>query len=377
VKRLLLALFVIVSAGPSTWAFPIWADTPGQTLYARIRTGATTSVAVAFTEGTSNAVGYYSIADASVLSAGLSTAGDYTFKVFVGTPSTSAADTQIGSGSFAWNGSIEIPQTANTTFFGGSAGTFSSGRPEVTLTWNSTWDTEVQSEVDDALRALELDHLLLTDTPTTVPGSGILNDLLEWDATPSLWRFRANALEQAPSGGPGGGGMTVEEHDWLEAIFNKLPSGGIMGAGIDYPTGDELGEIAEEILTAVENIDIIGDLTPVAPTSIADSRTWFVNADGWKAGNIVTVKAPFAGTLAANGELNDDFDIDRDGAITVTITDPVDDPVVATDFTVTGDGRTLHFDVPELTITGNYAVLVTLETLDGQTVSLECKLVVR
>jgi len=67
------------------------------------------------------------------------------------------------------------------------------------IPWNSSWDLEVESEVNDALVVLHLDHLLAVDTGGTLPGvSGALwQDLLEDDG--GTWRFIANALETAPS----------------------------------------------------------------------------------------------------------------------------------------------------------------------------------
>jgi hypothetical protein len=69
------------------------------------------------------------------------------------------------------------------------------------IPWNAAWDAEVQSEVDDALKALELDHLFVTDyDPTAKPGlaTALLNELIGNDVGVS--QFTANALELSPSG---------------------------------------------------------------------------------------------------------------------------------------------------------------------------------
>lgn len=79
----------------------------------------------------------------------------------------------------------------------GSAGAGLTGIP-----WNASWDAEVESEVNDALVALHLDHLLAVDyDPASKPGTStaLLNELIESDGGVS--RFTANALEQGPSGG--------------------------------------------------------------------------------------------------------------------------------------------------------------------------------
>ena len=64
--------------------------------------------------------------------------------------------------------------------------------------WNASWDAEVQSEVQDAIEANHLDHLLAVDyDPASKPGTStaLLNELVENDGGVS--RFTANALEQA------------------------------------------------------------------------------------------------------------------------------------------------------------------------------------
>lgn len=69
------------------------------------------------------------------------------------------------------------------------------------IPWNAAWDTEVESEVNDALVALHLDHLFAVDyDPASKPGTGtaLLNELIESNAGVS--RYTAAALAQAPGG---------------------------------------------------------------------------------------------------------------------------------------------------------------------------------
>src|SRR5688572_7112580 len=96
-------------------------DTPGLTLYVRVRTADTTSVAVALTEGTGNGVGYYKVTDAALVAGGLSSAGTFTYKVFSGAASTSANDPFRGYGVLPFSGSIELPIPANPTYWNGTA----------------------------------------------------------------------------------------------------------------------------------------------------------------------------------------------------------------------------------------------------------------
>jgi acyl CoA:acetate/3-ketoacid CoA transferase alpha subunit len=77
------------------------------------------------------------------------------------------------------------------------------------IPWNASWDTEVQSECNDALIANHLDHLFATTyNPVSKPGAAdsLLNIIFESDI--GVPRFTANALEEAPTGGSA---PTVEE----------------------------------------------------------------------------------------------------------------------------------------------------------------------
>jgi hypothetical protein len=68
------------------------------------------------------------------------------------------------------------------------------------IPWNAAWDAEVQSEVQDAIEANHLDHLLAADyDPSAKPGiaTALLNEIIGNDSGVS--QFTANALELAPS----------------------------------------------------------------------------------------------------------------------------------------------------------------------------------
>ncbi len=77
--------------------------------------------------------------------------------------------------------------------------------------WNAAWAPLVQSECNDALVALHLDHILAADyDPASKPGvaTALLNELIESDSGVS--RFTANALETSPSSGGGTTNVSVE-----------------------------------------------------------------------------------------------------------------------------------------------------------------------
>lgn len=95
-----------------------------------------------------------------------------------------------------------------TTVGAAGAGLTESGGTGDHLTaipWNAAWDSEVQSEMQDAIEANHLDHLLaVAYDPASKPGAAdaLLNELIGNDS--GVAQFTANALELAPSGGGGG-----------------------------------------------------------------------------------------------------------------------------------------------------------------------------
>lgn len=132
------------------------------------------------------------------------------------------------------------------------------------IPWNASWDAEVQSEVNDALVALHLDHLLAVDyDPAAKPGvaTALLNELIESDAGVS--RFTANALEQV---------WTVATRELTgNANFNDPTAAAIADAVWDeaqsgHVGAGSFGEIATEIA------DILADTADMQPKlgTIAD-----------------------------------------------------------------------------------------------------------
>lgn len=120
------------------------------------------------------------------------------------------------------------------------------------IPWNSSWDAEVQSEVQDAIEANHLDHLLaVTYDPASKPGASdaLLNELVENDG--GVARFTANALEQGPSGGGGVADWTADERTAIRAIL------GIPGSGTtpEDPTTGILDTIRDKIDAVDDFVD--------------------------------------------------------------------------------------------------------------------------
>lgn len=95
------------------------------------------------------------------------------------------------------------------------------------IPWNNAgWDAEVQSEVDDALRALFLHQLFETDyDPASKPGvaSALLNELIGDDGG-GVSEFTAGALANAPSGS--GGDATAANQTTLIDRLGALAGSG-------------------------------------------------------------------------------------------------------------------------------------------------------
>lgn len=114
-----------------------------------------------------------------------------------------------------------IGDGANLTEAGGTGNHFTA------VSWNSAWDAEVQSEVQDAIEANHLDHLLAVDyDPASKPGTAtaLLNELIESDAGVS--RFTANALEQSPSGS--GGDATLAKQNEIITDLDDIKGTGFV-----------------------------------------------------------------------------------------------------------------------------------------------------
>lgn len=129
----------------------------------------------------------------------------------------------------------------------------SAGAGLTAVPWNAAWDAEVQSEVQDAIEANHLDHLLaVTYDPASKPGAAdaLLNELVESDA--GVARYTANALEQAPSGGGGVADWTADERTAIRAILGVPTS----GTTPDDPTTGILDTIRDNVATKASQTSV-------------------------------------------------------------------------------------------------------------------------
>ncbi len=111
-----------------------------------------------------------------------------------------------------------------------------------------------------------------------------------------------------------------------------------------------------------ENAPSGGGGDPVAVDVVDDSRTWF--ATDYRARNIITVGDNFEGTFALQPDLNPGTTILTVDSVSITGAATV----TATDLSLNRSKTRAHFTVPTLTTTGTYTVVVTVTTVDGQTI---------
>lgn len=128
-------------------------------------------------------------------------------------------------------------------------------------------------------------------------------------------------------------------------------------------TLDSLSLTAGDIEDIVDGLVAAGAVaSPVSADIISPTRTWVAN--GRRAQNIIEVTAGFVGTLALKPDLNNATTIN--GVTVVSITGAA--TVTATNLSVDRSRTQAHFTVPALSTVGTYTVVVTVTTVDGQTI---------
>lgn len=198
------------------------------------------------------------------------------------------------------------------------------------IPWNSAWDAEVESEVNDALVALHLDHLLAADyDPASKPGVGtaLLNELVENDVGVS--RFTSNALEQGPGGGDGSGFTAIPWNSAWDAEVESEVADALDAAIPGSPTSNSINErikTMDDAYTAARGafLDNLNGHTPQTGDSFARIG---INGAGlsaipWNASWDAEVQSEVNDALVA-------INLDHLMAATVTSTDVADRSVIA------------------------------------------------
>jgi hypothetical protein len=174
----------------------------------------------------------------------------------------STAQTEIratGAGSGTYDATTDSQEALRDNI--GTAGAGLTAHP-----WPAAWDAEVQSEVQDALEANHLDHLLAADyDPAAKPGvaTALLNELVESDGGVS--RYTANALEQAPTGGSAPTAVQIRQE--IDANSTKLDA-----AVSTRATPTQVNAEVLDVLT----VDTFAEpsAVPAATSTLKDKLNW-------------------------------------------------------------------------------------------------------
>jgi hypothetical protein len=224
---------------------------------------------------------------------------------------------------------------------------------------------EAESEVNDALVALHLDHLLAADyDPASKPGvaTALLNELVENDGGVS--RYTANALEQAPSGG-------TNPNVLIDTTINGAPSSQTVfvltaGSDIDDAYKDQAIVLYDASNNDYPSVRKVSAYTGATKTVTLDSAPDFTIIAGDGVKTFVTAPGTTAPTV---GQIRTEMEgvgyfLDLIKADTNELQTNQGNWVTATGFATSGAMTTAQNDLDKLTgadgatlatLQGNYA----------------------
>jgi len=172
------------------------------------------------------------------------------------------------------NGKIDVVDGIVDNILLDTAEIGTAGAGLTAVPWNSSWDAEVQSECNDALVALGLDHLV----SASVAGSDITDNSIvaklvsssataDWDdfvnTTDSLQaiRDRGDAAWTTGSGGGGGSGPTASEI--ADAVWDEAASG--------HNTGGTFGKYVRQLKEGIISVEsAINDASATTTSFVTD-----------------------------------------------------------------------------------------------------------
>lgn len=202
------------------------------------------------------------------------------------------------------------------------------------LPWNASWDAEVQSEVDDALIAKGLDHLVFTSvTGTDIADNSIIARMASKSATAD-WDSFVNTTDSLEairdSGGGGGGGATAEEIR-IELDANSTKLAAIVADTNELQTDWADGGRLDLILDARASQASVNTIDDFVDTEVAaiKAKTDLIpgTIDGYTLQeSLALIQAAAAGDIATGpviksptGETRITADVDEDGNRTNTL----------------------------------------------------------
>lgn len=174
----------------------------------------------------------------------VATSGTVTFNALtVSNATTLTGAVSLGS-TLAVTGAITATNASNNL----RLGTFTVDTNE--MTWNSSWDTEVQSEVDDAIIAKGLDHLVFTSVAgADVADDSIIAKMVSKSATAD-WDSFTNTT------------------DALEGLRDRGDAAWITANGFSTHSAADVWAVATRVLTAATNITSTGGTITVSAGAV-------------------------------------------------------------------------------------------------------------
>ena len=421
-KRLILILCLLF-ASPAVAGITVQ-HTTGATIYAHVKTGASSYVHCQLTEDSST--GWYTATDAALVSAGLNTAHSGTifaasgFPFVITTNATSSAS-PLFTGSIAWSGSVELPTTANLaqisedataadnleTMLDGTGGsTLSLGSVSVVNSsgnavllqstgGNGTGLYIVGDGTGEGIRAVggatghgfQLDrgdatrddiYLSNSDAPTVAS--------VVWDALKASYTTPDSFGDYLDDEVSGAGGSEITAEEIADEVFSmdiSTATGAADSASFSYkllnaPTPEEL---AEEIGPIVA--EEVGNQAAVSAFLVDEDHTWaFQSRSQTTSPQLIT---ELRGTGGFNGLVAMDFTIPMPAGAsiasigTVSVADEAGktEPTLSSAQT-SADRKKVHVPVNATSATaGTYTISVTITTTDSQTFMRKGRLVLQ
>lgn len=185
------------------------------------------------------------------------------------------------------------------------------GRGDISLIEGTDATDQINAACDASIETYHLDHLLAADyDPASKPGTAtaLLNELVENDGGVS--RFTTNALEQAPSGG-GGGGLTALASGTAQggtsttiqlASAETFSDDILNGCAVNITGGTGAGQ--SRVITDYTGATDTATVTPAWTTNPSSDSTYEVvqgSSNLAAVGNTAQTAGDIMGTLGAAG----------------------------------------------------------------------------
>jgi hypothetical protein len=137
------------------------------------------------------------------------------------------------------------------------------------IPWNSAWDAEVESEVNDALVVLQLDHLLHVADASTTTNSSIIAKMVSKSGTPAFSSFNntTDSLEALRDNQSGATAAAIADAVWDEDATGHQ-TGGTFGQAIGDP-GSNTETMYDAVVTDAAGTNVAADVIAVKAETVS------------------------------------------------------------------------------------------------------------